>query len=134
MTTRKATVIIAVLAVVFLLAAAASIVTSVRILRLADAATAKVTTRTVTAPPKVIVRWRTRMVTRTVTTPAGAPSIPCQESYGSIEPGVITPGLPGDTTCAVTLLSPAGASHLGQISLTAPDGTTSTWNLANPNS
>jgi hypothetical protein len=64
----------------------------------------------------------------------GSPSIACQVISGSPEPGVITPGLPGDTTCTVTLLSPMGASHLAQIQLTAADRSISTWNLANPNS
>jgi len=79
-------------------------------------------TVTRTAPPKV--------VTRTV---PGAPSLPCQDIGGSPEPGVITPGLPGDTTCTVTLDSPMGASHLAQITLTAPNGDAAIWNLANPN-
>jgi hypothetical protein len=81
-----------------------------------------VVTVTRTAPPKV--------VTRTV---PGAPSLPCQDIGGSPEPGVITPGLPGDTTCTVTLDSPMGASHLAQITLTAPNGDAAIWNLANPN-
>jgi hypothetical protein len=90
------------------------------------------TTRTVTVtltrtpPPKVV----TKVKTRTVSAP---PSIPCQDIGGSPEPGVITPGLPGDTTCTVTLTSPMGASHLAQIRLTTPGGHSSTWNLANPN-
>jgi hypothetical protein len=91
-------------------------------------------TVTGTVPKTVyITKWKTHTETNTVTAPAAAPSIPCQEISGSIEPGVITPGLPGDTACTVTLLSPMGASHLAQIVLTALDGTTSTWNLANPN-
>ena len=36
----------------------------------------------------------------------------------------------GGTRCVA---SPLGASHLGQISLTAPNEDASTWNLANPN-
>lgn len=94
-------------------------------------------TRTVTrtAPPKVITRTAPKVtVTVTATPAAGSPSILCQVISGSPEPGVITPGLPGDTTCTVTLLSPMGASHLAQIQLTAPGGAASTWNLANPNS
>jgi hypothetical protein len=80
-----------------------------------------------TAPAKVITKMKTD--TRTVT---GPPSIACQVISNSPEPGVITAGLPGDTTCTVTLLSPMGASHLAQIQLTAPGGASSTWNLANP--
>jgi len=88
-------------------------------------------TRTVTVTvtrtplPKVV----TKVKTKTVSTP---PSISCQDIGGSPEPGVITPGLPGDTTCTVTLTSPMGASHLAQIRLTTPGGDNSTWNLANP--
>jgi len=41
---------------------------------------------------------------------------------------VITPWLPGDTTCTVTLTTPRGASHLAQIRLTAPGGHISTLN------
>ncbi len=82
---------------------------------------------TVTASPRA---KPAPTVTRTVTMP---PSVPCQDIGGSPEPGVITPGLPGDTTCTVTLVSPMGADHLAQITLTAPGGDASTWNLANPN-
>ena len=92
---------------------------------------ARLVTRTVTvtrtSPPKIITKWTTE--TRTVTEP---PSIPCQVTGGSPVPGVLTPGLPGDTTCSMTLLSQMGADHLAQIQLTAPDGSASIWNLANP--
>jgi hypothetical protein len=95
-------------------------------------------TRTVTvtrtAPPKVITRTAPKVtVTVTATPAAPPPSIPCQVIGGAPEPGVITAGLPGDTTCTVTLISPMGASRLAQIQLTAGDGSVSTWNLANPN-
>jgi hypothetical protein len=88
-------------------------------------------THTITQQPKPAPTV-TRTVTRTVTHTA-APSVPCQEIDGSPEPGVVVQGLPGDTTCTVTLVSPMGASHLAQLQLTAPDGGASTWNLANPN-
>ena len=74
-----------------------------------------------------VTRWRTRTITQ-----QAAPSIPCQDVGGTPEPGVITAGMPGDTTCTVALLSPMGADHLAQVQLTAPNGDTSTWNLANP--
>ena len=82
-------------------------------------------TVTVTQTPKPVTKVRTRIV-------RVAPNILCQDIGGSPEPGVITAGLPGDTTCTVTLLSPMGADHLAQIRLTAPSGDSSVWNLANP--
>lgn len=85
-------------------------------------------TRTVA---QVVTRTRTRWRTRTVTQ-QGEPSIPCQDVGGSPDPGVITAGMPGDTSCTVALLSPMGADHLAQVQLTAPNGDASTWNLANP--
>jgi hypothetical protein len=86
-------------------------------------------TRTVTVTVTKTPKPHTRVRVRTV---QAAPTIPCQDAGGSVEPGVMTAGLPGDTTCSVALLSPMGASHLAQIQLTAPNGVTSTWNLANP--
>ncbi|HUZ24347.1 MAG TPA: hypothetical protein VMV07_11360 [Streptosporangiaceae bacterium] len=88
----------------------------------------KTVTVTVSSTPKPVIKWRTRTVTR-----QGTAAIPCQDIGGTPNPGVITPGLPGDTSCSVTLLSPMGADHLAQIQLTAPNGDSSTWNLANPN-
>jgi hypothetical protein len=86
-------------------------------------------TRTVTVTVISTPKPETKVRTRTV---QAAPTIPCQDAGGSVDPGVMTAGLPGDTMCSVTLLSPMGASHLAQIQLTAPNGATSTWNLANP--
>ncbi len=92
--------------------------------------TTRPVTVTVTRTPPSKVITKVKKETRTVSAP---PSIPCQDIGGSPEPGVITPNLPGDTTCTVTLTSPMGASHLAQITLTTPAGHNSTWNLANPN-
>ena len=92
--------------------------------------TVTVTRTTQPRPAPTVTRTVTRTVTHTV---AGAPSVPCQVIGGAPEPGVITQGLPGDTTCTVTLVSPMGASHLAQVQLTAPGGASSVWNLANPN-
>jgi hypothetical protein len=81
---------------------------------------------------RTVTNTVTRTVPKTVTVSTGAPSISCQDIGESPGPGVITPGLPGDTMCTITLDSPMGASHLAQITLTAPNGDASTWNLANP--
>jgi hypothetical protein len=86
-------------------------------------------TRTVTVTVTKAPKPQRKVRIRTVQT---APTIPCQDAGGELEPGVVTAGLPGDSTCSVTLLSPMGANHLAQIQLTAPNGMTSTWNLANP--
>jgi hypothetical protein len=87
-----------------------------------------VVTVTRTAPPKVITKLKIR--TRRVSSP---PAMACQDIGGSPEPGVAVQGLPGDTRCTLTLLSPMGASHLAQIEITTPTGDSSIWNLA-PNS
>jgi carbohydrate-binding DOMON domain-containing protein len=92
-------------------------------------------TVTKTAPPKVVTRWKTNTKTVTVTAtatpqaatvPCGAMAMPAGSS-GQVEIGHL--GGPADTTCTVSVISPEGASHLGVISLTAPDGQSSNYAL-----
>ena len=88
----------------------------------------KTVTRTV---PKVVTVTRTappRVITRTV---SGTPSIPCtDDGADAVDPGVLVPGVTqGATTCQVAVASPAGASHLGEVTLTAPSGDASTFTM-----
>jgi hypothetical protein len=81
-------------------------------------------TITVTAAPRTVVKT----VTRTL---SGNPSIACSDSgAGSqVQPGVLVAGLPDDTTCTVTVVSPEGGSHLGEIQIKAPSGDWSDYNM-----
>jgi hypothetical protein len=91
---------------------------------------------TVTAPPRVTARWKTRTITKPANTKsANASSVPCTDEPGGspvVQPGVVDPGVTqGGTTCTVSV-TPEGADHLGTITLTAPGGAASTYLIETP--
>ena len=83
---------------------------------------------------KTVTKVRTRIVTKTPTAGSGGSSTPCVEQGGTVVPavGAAAAGVPGLTTCTLSIQSDVPASNGDTLVITAPDGTSNSYPLGTP--
>jgi len=81
---------------------------------------------------RTVTRWRTR--TRTKTADSGVSSAPCVEQDGTVVPaaGAAAAGAPGMTTCTLQIEADVPAADGDELIITAPDGTSGSYQLGSP--
>jgi hypothetical protein len=86
---------------------------------------------TKTVPKTVtVIKWQTRTITKTVTksSPAGTA---CVEDNGTVVPAVgAAVGSAPVVTCTIAILPDTPAANGDRLTLTAPDGTSSSYQLS----
>lgn len=80
---------------------------------------------------KTVTRWRTKTITRTADSGS---STPCVEQSGTVVPAIggAAAGSAGLTTCSLQIESDVPASDGDQLVITAPDGTSNSYQLGAP--
>ncbi len=127
-TRRRRTLLIAVLAIVLVLAGGTGY--------LAGRSHPRIVTRTVArvehqVTVRTVTRWRTRTGMRAG---SGAGTTPCLEQGGTVVPaaGGAASGATGLTTCSIRIEPDVPADAGDQLVITAPDGTSDSYQLASP--